>query len=140
MVCGFTSCKFNIGLVSDVESAPELVMVVHDPVPWSHSKYMSPDSLQPPLPIFFILPAILKVPVSGILGSAVGWFITTPFMGDAAKAELTIARRNRTVKAVCLIIFSAIRITRMRRFFLKLFKHAPLKLQYGFLRLFHLKY
>jgi ABC-type phosphate/phosphonate transport system permease subunit len=113
----------NTGLVPDAKvRPPDVVMVAHDapPVPSSYSKYKFTEFAQPPLPAPRTLAVIVKVSLTAILTVEVGAVIATPFGFHAAEATLTIPRRNRIVKAICLIIFSFIRISRMRRFFFEL--------------------
>ena len=47
-------------------------------IPWSHSKYISPDSAQPPPPAVDMTPVIGKSPPALILGSMLGAVIVTP--------------------------------------------------------------
>jgi len=68
-----------MGLVSEeILRAPEEPRLVQEPTPWSHSKYISPDSAQPPLPEVVIAPPIKKLPLGSSSGSTVGRGIVTP--------------------------------------------------------------
>ena len=58
--------------------APVVSNVVQVPVPWSHSKYISPDSAQTPPPTTVIAPPMVKLPLALIPGSDAGVGIVTP--------------------------------------------------------------
>lgn len=69
-------------------SFPVDAKVTHVAVPWSHSKYISPDSAQPPEPPITSCPPIVKLAPVLISGSTVGRVIVTP--------EILIAIRGLT--------------------------------------------